>query len=86
MRPDRRPPDLGVAARVIPELQVHPEPTSTTDGQIRALYDRGYSERGITDVVGVVSLNIHTKAFNLAAGLTPHRPSSGRRPLPPVLL
>ncbi len=67
MRLDRRRPDSGVAARITPGLQVYREPTSITDEQIRALYDRGYSEREITDVVGVI------------AGETPHRPSSGRR-------
>lgn len=72
--------DPGVAAMITLALQVYREPTSITDEQILALYDHGYSDREITDVVGVVSLNILTGAFNLVAGLTPHRPSSGRRP------
>ncbi|NMR30905.1 carboxymuconolactone decarboxylase family protein [Crystallibacter degradans] len=72
--------DPGVAAMITLGLQVYREPTSITDEQILSLYDHGYSEREITDVVGVVSLNILTGAFNLVAGLTPHRPSSGRRP------
>ena len=60
-------------------LKVYREPTPISDEQISALYDHGYSEREITDVVGVVSLNILTGAFNPVVGLTPHRSSSGRR-------
>lgn len=79
MHPDRGRPELGVAALITPRIQVYREPTSITDEQIRALYDHGYSEREITDVVGAVSLNILTGASNLVAGLTLPRPSSGRR-------
>lgn len=51
-------------------LQVYREPTSITDDQIDELRRFGYSDREIADVVGVVSLNILTGAFNLVAGLT----------------
>jgi hypothetical protein len=71
VRPDRGRPNPGVAARITPRLQAYREPTSITDEQIRALYDHGDSERVITDVVGVVSLNILTGASSLVAGLTP---------------
>ena len=52
-------------------LQIYREPTSITDEQIDELRGYGYSDREISDVVGVVSLNILTGAFNLVAGLTP---------------
>ena len=51
--------------------QVYREPASVTDEQIDALRALGHSDRAIADVVGVVSLNILTGAFNLVAGLTP---------------
>ncbi|RJT96597.1 alkylhydroperoxidase [Arthrobacter frigidicola] len=72
--------DSGGAGMIGLGLQIYREPTSITDEQILALYDHGYSDREITDVVGVVSLNILTGAFNLVAGLTPQHASSGRRP------
>lgn len=60
-----------VAAMIALGLQVYREPASITDKQIDELRGYGYSERAIADVVGVVSLNILTGAFNLVAGLTP---------------
>ena len=60
-----------VAAMIALGLQVYREPTSITDEQIDELRGYGYSDREISDVVGVVSLNILTGAFNLVAGLTP---------------
>ncbi|MBY0291263.1 MAG: carboxymuconolactone decarboxylase family protein [Mycobacteriaceae bacterium] len=51
-------------------LQVYRDPTSITDEQITRLREHGYSDREITDVVGIVALNILTGAFNLVAGLT----------------
>ena len=60
-----------VAAMIALGLQVYREPTSITDEQIGELRGYGYSDREISDVVGVVSLNILTGAFNLVAGLTP---------------
>ena len=62
---------LAVAAMIALGLQVYREPTSITDEQIDELRGYGYSDREISDVVGVVSLNILTGAFNLVAGLTP---------------
>lgn len=63
--------DPAVAAIIKLALQVYREPTSITDEQIEQLRQLGYGEREIADVVGVVSLNILTGAFNLVAGLTP---------------
>lgn len=60
-----------LAAMIALGLQVYREPTSITDEQIDELRGYGYSDREISDVVGVVSLNILTGAFNLVAGLTP---------------
>lgn len=60
-----------IAAMIRLGLQVYREPTSITDVEIDELRAFGYSDREIADVVGVVSLNILTGAFNLVAGLTP---------------
>ena len=60
-----------IAAMIRLGLQVYREPTSITDAEIDELRAFGYSDREIADVVGVVSLNILTGAFNLVAGLTP---------------
>lgn len=60
-----------IAAIIQLGLQVYREPTSITDDQVEQLRQHGYSDRAIADVVGVVSLNILTGAFNLVAGLTP---------------
>lgn len=60
-----------LAAMIALGLQVYREPASITDEQIDELRGFGYSDREISDVVGVVSLNILTGAFNLVAGLTP---------------
>ena len=62
---------VAVAAMIALGLQVYREPASITDEQIDELRGFGYSDREISDVVGVVSLNILTGAFNLVAGLTP---------------
>ena len=61
------------AAIIALALQIYREPTSITDEQITALREHGFSDREITDVVGVVALNILTGAFTLVAGLTPSR-------------
>lgn len=63
--------DPAVAAMIALGLRVYREPASITDEQIDELRRYGYSDRAIADVVGVVSLNILTGAFNLVAGLIP---------------
>lgn len=67
--------DPAIAAIITLALQIYRQPTTITDEQILALRDHGYSDREITDVVGIVTLNILTGAFNLLAGLRPdHHP------------
>lgn len=63
--------DTATAAIVALGLQIYREPAAITDAQIDQLRALGFSDREITDVVGVVALNILTGAFNLVAGLTP---------------
>ncbi|WP_346030876.1 carboxymuconolactone decarboxylase family protein, partial [Dermacoccus barathri] len=63
--------DAALAAIIRLGLQVYREPASITDDQVDELRAFGYSDRAIADVVGVVSLNVITGAFNLVAGLTP---------------
>ena len=60
-----------LAAIIALGLQVYRAPASITDEQVEELRALGYSDRAIADVVGVVSHNIITGAFNLVAGLTP---------------
>lgn len=63
--------DPAVAAIIALALQIYREPTSITDEQVSALREHCYSDREIADIVGIVTLNILTGAFNLLAGLTP---------------
>lgn len=63
--------DPAVAAIIALALQIYREPATITDEQIEVLGEHGYSDREIADVVGIVTLNILTGAFNLVAGLTP---------------
>lgn len=63
--------DPAITAIIALALQIYREPTTITDEQVTALRDHGYSDREIVDVVGIVTLNILTGAFNLLAGLTP---------------
>jgi len=65
--------DPSIAAIIDLALKVYRKPTAITDAQINGLRDHGFSDREIADVVGIVSLNILTGAFNLVAGLTPGR-------------
>lgn len=62
--------DPSIAAIIDLALKIYREPTAITDEQIIGLRDYGFSDREIADVVGVVSLNILTGAFNIVAGLT----------------
>jgi hypothetical protein len=39
--------------------------------QVEDLHDLGYSDRELADVVGMVTLNVLTGAFNLVTGLQP---------------
>jgi AhpD family alkylhydroperoxidase len=63
--------DPAIAAIIEFGLRVYREPTSVTDDQVAGLRDAGYTDREITDVVGIVALNVLTGAFNIIAGLRP---------------
>lgn len=56
---------IGVAVRVFAE------PSSITDEDVAELRAHGWSDRVIAEVVGLVTLNLLTGAFNLLAGIEP---------------
>ena len=60
---------IGFAVRVLAE------PSGISDDDVAGLRAHGWSDRVIADVVGVVSLNLLTGAFNLVAGIQPERPN-----------
>lgn len=62
--------DARAAALIVFALQVYRKPGSITDEQVESLRSMGFSARELSDVVGVVSLNVLTGAFNLASGLS----------------
>jgi uncharacterized peroxidase-related enzyme len=68
--------DPKVAAMVAYALQVHVAPADVTDEQLAELRDLGYSDEQIAEVVGLVSLQLMTGAFNLVAGI--HPPTTAR--------
>jgi AhpD family alkylhydroperoxidase len=63
--------DPATAAIIGLALRVYEEPTAITDEEIASLRQLGFRDREISDVVGVVALNVLTGAFNLVAGLDP---------------
>ncbi len=50
-------------------LGVHENPAAIGDSTLAALRTHGYSDRDLLDVIGLVTLNHLTGAFNLVAGL-----------------
>ncbi|MCX4986771.1 carboxymuconolactone decarboxylase family protein [Streptomyces sp. NBC_00572] len=56
---------IGLALRVLAE------PGSLSDDDIAEVRGHGWSDRVIAEVVGVVTLNLLTGAFNLLAGIQP---------------
>jgi uncharacterized peroxidase-related enzyme len=56
---------IGFAVRVLAE------PGSITDDDVAELRGHGWSDRVVSEVVGLVALNLLTGAFNLVAGLEP---------------
>lgn len=52
-------------------VQVLAEPASITADDVATLRRHGWSDRVIAEVVGLVSLNLLTGAFNLVAGIQP---------------
>jgi AhpD family alkylhydroperoxidase len=63
--------DAREAALLTYAVRVLAEPSSITDQDVAELRDLGWSDRVLADVVGLVSLNHLTGAFNLIAGLEP---------------
>ncbi|HEX6353117.1 carboxymuconolactone decarboxylase family protein [Actinophytocola sp.] len=52
-------------------VRVLAEPASITADDVDELRAHGWTDRTIADVVGLVSLNLLTGAFNLVSGITP---------------
>jgi uncharacterized peroxidase-related enzyme len=63
--------DATVAAMVAFAQQVLVAPKEVTDAQLDELRALGYSDEQITEVVGLVSLQLLTGALNLVAGIEP---------------
>lgn len=61
--------DPDIAVLISFGLRVYKAPASISATQISELRRRGYSDREIADVVGIVTLNVLTGAFNLVAGI-----------------
>jgi AhpD family alkylhydroperoxidase len=59
------------AALIAFAVRVLAEPPSITADDIAELRGHGWTDRVIADVVGVVTLNLLTGAFNLVAGIQP---------------
>ena len=60
-----------VAAIVAFAQQVLAAPAEVTDEQVEELRSLGYTDEQIAEVVGLVSLQLLTGAFNLVAGIHP---------------
>jgi AhpD family alkylhydroperoxidase len=63
--------DPTIAPLVELARRVDRQPAAVTAEHIEELRHLGYRDRDILDVVGLVSLNVLTGAFNLVAGLEP---------------
>lgn len=63
--------DAREAALIAVAVRVLAEPASIGDLDVAELRALGWSDRIITEIVGLVSLNLLTGAFNLLAGLQP---------------
>jgi uncharacterized peroxidase-related enzyme len=68
--------DPKVAAMVAFGQQVIASPAEVTDEQVDELRALGYTDEQIAEVVGLVSLQMLTGAFNLVAGI--HPPTTAR--------
>lgn len=58
-------------------MRVLAEPASITHDDITELHEYGWADRVIAEVVGLVSLNLLTGAFNVVAGITPATETAG---------
>jgi AhpD family alkylhydroperoxidase len=63
--------DAREAALIAVAVRVLAEPSSVTDEDVAELRANGWSDRVIAEIVGLVSLNLLTGAFNLLIGLEP---------------
>ncbi|GAA2773885.1 carboxymuconolactone decarboxylase family protein [Streptomyces showdoensis] len=63
--------DAREAALIAVALRVLVEPSALGDEDVAELRAHGWSDRIIAEVVGVVTLNLLTGAFNLLAGIQP---------------
>jgi alkylhydroperoxidase family enzyme len=63
--------DAREAALMAIAVRVLAEPASITDEDVAELRAHGWSDRIIAEIVGLVTLNLLTGAFNLLAGLEP---------------
>jgi AhpD family alkylhydroperoxidase len=64
--------DAREATLITYAMRVLTEPSTITDDDIQELRRHGWSDRVITDIVGLVALNQLTGSFNLVAGLEPN--------------
>ncbi|WP_031009928.1 carboxymuconolactone decarboxylase family protein [Streptomyces sp. NRRL F-5727] len=58
-------------------LKVLAEPSALGDADVAEVRAHGWSDRVVAEVVGVVSLNLLTGAFNLLAGIQPDAAEEG---------
>ncbi|MGI5493738.1 carboxymuconolactone decarboxylase family protein [Microtetraspora malaysiensis] len=63
--------DAREAALIALAVRVLAEPSSITDADVAELRSLGWSDRVIAEIVGIVTLNLLTGAFNLLVGLEP---------------
>ncbi|MFD0903524.1 carboxymuconolactone decarboxylase family protein [Actinomadura sediminis] len=63
--------DAREAALVDFALRVLTEPSSLTSDDVTALREHGWNDRVISEIVGLVALNMLTGSFNLVAGNQP---------------
>ncbi|WP_116049626.1 carboxymuconolactone decarboxylase family protein [Amycolatopsis palatopharyngis] len=63
--------DARETALISAALRILAEPSSLSDEDVIQLRSHGWSDRVIVEVVGLVTLNLLTGAFNLVAGLEP---------------
>ncbi|MFI8961918.1 carboxymuconolactone decarboxylase family protein [Streptomyces sp. NPDC053493] len=69
--------DAREAALIAVALRVLAEPSALSDEDVADLRAHGWSDRIIAEVVGVVTLNLLTGAFNLLAGIQPEPEEAG---------
>ncbi|MFG1697172.1 carboxymuconolactone decarboxylase family protein [Nonomuraea sp. NPDC049309] len=67
--------DAREAALIALAVRVLAEPSSITDDDVAELRALGWSDRVMAEIVGLVSLNLLTGAFNLLIGLEPEETS-----------